>query len=131
MKKLSSCCAILFCLIVLTQSCKKDSTAFISEKDNSIVLPGEVNVKIASDETYQFDLGVFGPEETAGISRQAAYYEISAITRDYSGRITYKYKPTIKYVGPDEVELKSSKSSGGTCSKDDVKTTIIKFTITN
>ena len=118
-------------MMALTQSCKKDSTAFISEKNNSIVLPNEVNIKLVADETYQFGLGVFIPEENAIINRQAAYYEISAISRDYSGRVTYKYKPTLKFVGTDEVELKSSKGSGGGCSNSDTKITTIKFTITN
>jgi len=131
MKKLSSCFPILFCTMVLTQSCKKDSTAFISERNNPIVLSGEVSVRIRAGETYQFDLGVFGPEENAAINRQATYYEISALSRDYSGRVIYRYKPTIKYIGSDEVELKSSKGSGGGCSNSDTKNTVIKFTISN
>ena len=131
MKKISSCFAILFCMMGLTQSCKKENTTLVSQKNIAVVSEGQMNVRIASDETYQLDLGILTPEENAIINRQATYYEISAISRDYSGRVTYKYKPTSKFVGTDEVELKSSKGSGGSCSTSNTKVTTIKFTISN
>jgi len=91
-----------------------------------------VNVNLKMNDTYQYDLGLFGDEEGATISRQATHFFRSLTEIDISSnKVTYKYQPTQGFIGSDEVELVSKRGSdGGNHNKDKLITTI-KFTITN
>ena len=85
-----------------------------------------------SNEDYYYDLGSYGKQEKASITRQAAHYQFSSLVKDSNSlNITYKYKPAQSYVGTDQVEIKSEKSSDGSTANDIVILTTINFTITN
>lgn len=91
----------------------------------------EENVNISNNETYEYNLGVFGDEEGAGITTQAKHYEISELEREAAvGKIIYMYKPQNNYIGPDYVEISTSR--GASFAGDDAERTIIqiKFNIT-
>ena len=123
MKKTLLHFSIISCLFFSIQSCKKDTSIQDSET---------INVTIRSNEDYSFALGKFGDEEGATIDRQAMHYEISSIIRNPDFvNVTYKYKPSLNYVGTDEVELRSARGSDGASPNDKIIITTIKFTITN
>ncbi|MGI8950402.1 MAG: hypothetical protein ACR2FN_02345 [Chitinophagaceae bacterium] len=91
-----------------------------------------INVTIKSNETYQYNLGAFGDEEGANITRQAQHYEISSLKRDSDFvTINYEYKPSLNYVGTDDVELKSARGSDGASANNKIIITTIKFVIIN
>ena len=120
MKKILSQFAIILCMFVLTQSCKKNN------------ITKTIDVAIKSNEDYLYDLGGFGDEEGASISRQATHDQLSLLTRDSNFvSIIYKYKPALNYIGTDEVELKSERGSDGGSRNDNIIITTIKFTISN
>ena len=123
MKQSLLCLAILYFLVGVS-SCKKDKNPII---DNQVI-----KVTIHSSEDYYYDLGSYGKQERASITRQATHYQLSSMLRDSNSlNITYKYKPAQGYVGTDEVEIKSEKSSDGSTANDIVILTTIKFTVNN
>jgi hypothetical protein len=122
MKKILSHFTIIFCLFFLIQSCKKDTTSAQNSQT--------INVTIKTNGTYQYDLGAFGDEEGASINQQALHYDTSVIGRNLT-TATYKYKPSLGFIGTDEVELKSERGSDGASPNNKVIFTTIKFTITN
>lgn len=84
------------------------------------------------NDAYQYDLGLFGDEEGATISRQAKHFSSSLVERDISKtKVIYKYQPTQGFIGSDEVELQSQRGSDGSSHNKDKLITTIKFTITN
>ena len=124
MKKVFWSLTILFGMTFLIQSCKKEST--IESKIQTITQT------IRANQIYQFDLGNFGDEEGASISKQAANYSISFVDRDLNtGIIIYKYVPATNYVGIDEVEITSARGSNGASPNNKIVYTMIKFIITN
>ena len=113
---------LVFVLFTSTQSCEKDNPSKTST--NSI----QISLKL--NEIYHFDLGYFGDEEGALISKQANHFQTSKIDRDInSGKIIYTYVPTIDYSGMDEVELKSIRGSDGASPDTNIITTVVKFSI--
>ena len=114
--------AILF-LLTLICSCKKENDSTDQQT---------VNVTIHSNESYKYDLGIFGDEEGAAITRQAMHYQISSAQRslDFS-KVFYEYKPSLNYTGTDVVELKSARGSDGASANNKIIVTTIKFTISN
>jgi len=121
MKRTILILTIIFCILTITQSCKKD-------KSNKTI-----HATINANGTYQYDLGNFGDEEGARISRQATHFQVSKIeidTINYSKYI-YTYIPTQNYIGTDEVELTSEKGSDGSGPNTEITITIIKLTISN
>jgi hypothetical protein len=124
MNKIFSFFVALFSLVVLTQSCKKNTA--VNSTNQTITQTLKVN------QSYQFDLGSFGDEEGASISRQASNFSTSMIDRENnSGEIIYKYVPAINFIGTDEVEIKSARGSDGASQCDKIINTTIKFIITN
>lgn len=107
-------------------SCKKDNGSPTERQ--------EIKVAIKSNENYSYDLGGYGVNEKALITRQASHYQVSSvmITRQASNsvNVTYKYNTASNYTGTDEVELRSEKCSNGTGRNDIFVITTIKFTIT-
>lgn len=108
--------------LTFTQGCKKD------DSKNSIKT---INVSIKINQTYQYDLGSFGDEEGASITKQASHFLISKTERVIeSGKILYTYVPQLNYDGSDEVEIKAERGSDGASPSTDIITLVIKFTIT-
>lgn len=124
MKKIILYFTIILFSIILIQSCKKESTPL--QKDQTI------NVIIKANEDYSYDLGYFGYEEGARIIQQARHYETSSLMRELNtGKITYKYKPSLNYTGTDEVKINSERGSDGASPNNNITPTTIEFTITN
>lgn len=121
MKKTFWALTILAGMIFLIQSCKKET--IIEATTDTITQTLKVN------QSYQFDLGNFGDEEGALISKQATHFLISWVDRDINGKIIYKYVPATNYVGEDEIEIKSARGSDGTSANNKIVYTTIKFTI--
>ena len=122
MKKIVLIAGILAVLTILLQSCSKTK-----------VERATINVALKQNQSYRYDLGGFGDEEGAGISKQASHYLVSKTFYDTTGlaNIFYTYTPAFNYVGIDEVELKSSKGSNGSGYNPRVTYTTLKFTISN
>ena len=104
MRKLSLFPAALIPVLVLFQSCSKQST-------NQMVAPIQTNIvkaTIAPNGTYQ--LGI----ENAGvisISMQASHFKVSQTEPgSKNGVIVYKYIPAADYRGTDEVVLSNTKT---------------------
>ncbi len=130
MKNLFYTLTLLIGLVTLFSSCKKDSDS--NTPDCDLPTSQEFNVKITANETYMFDLGIFGDEEGASISRQATHFSVSTVERDNnSGKIIYKYTPATNFVGTDEVQIKSERGSDGASPNTNITYTTIKFTIIN
>ena len=126
MKKIIFILSIFFGLLPIILSCKKSP----ANKQNTQT----INVTLKPNQSYQFDLGGFGIEEGAGITKQATHFLISTATRDISGNtpnIIYTYVSAKDYVGTDEVELKSERGSNGASPNMIITYTIIKFQIKN
>ena len=122
MKTIFGLLTILFGLTFLIQSCKKDS---LPEPKTQTI-----NQILSANQSYQFDLGSFGDEEGASISKQATNFYISSVNKDINtGKAIYKYVPATNFIGTDEVEIKSARGSNGTCANNKLINTRIKFTI--
>jgi hypothetical protein len=130
MNKLFCTLTLLIGLAALFSSCKKDSDSL--DPDCDLPASHEINIKITANETYQFDLGIFGDEEGASISKQATHFSVSEVERDNnSGKIIYKYTPATNFVGTDEVQIKSERGSDGASPNNKITYTTIKFIIIN
>ena len=114
--------SLLFCIgILFFSACKKAPVYETITK----------NLKV--NESYEYNLGSFGDEEGAGISKQAQHFSISEIdyTQINSSVIIYKFKPALNFEGVDEVQLKSSRGSDGSGPNKNIIYTNIKFVIAN
>jgi hypothetical protein len=104
MRKLSLFPAALIVVLVLLQSCSKQSM-------NQIVAPMRtnlVNATIAPNGTYQ--LSIENPGNIS-ISMQASHFKISQTEPgSKNGVIIYKYIPAADYRGSDEVVLSNTKT---------------------
>ena len=90
---------------------------------NYNVLPKKANhnqdnliwVELKQAETYEYKTGVSGDEEGVLIKKQAVYYEVSEMIRDSTTNweAVYRYQAAKNYVGSDEVEIETSRSSDG------------------
>lgn len=129
MKNIFSILILLLGLTILIQSCKKDKTSdSIPQTTNQTI-----NQTIKANQSFQFDLGYFGKEENASISKQATNYTVSTIDMDIinTGKVIYKYVPALNFVGTDKVEIKSARGSDGGSANDNVIYITINFIITN
>lgn len=112
---------LIIAILTFNQSCTEDDTK------NSIKT---INASINSNQTYQYDLGSFGDEEGASITRQASHFQVSKTERIIeSGKTIYTYVPTLNYVGTDQVEIKTERGSDGASPSTNITTIIIKFTV--
>jgi len=115
---------ILFGTTFLIQSCKKG----VVTKPTARI----ITQTIRANQSYQFDLGNFGREEGASISKQAANFSISSVEREINtGKLIYKYSPATNFIGTDEVEIESARGSDGASPNNKLVYTKIKFIITN
>ena len=121
MKKSISCSMMAFGLLILVFSCKKDHARKVETQT--------INVTVNMNDEYSLDLGGFGDEEDASISRQAMHCQISSLTRENYATCTYHYTSALNYIGTDEVELKSARGSDGGSPNDKILLTTIRFTI--
>ncbi|MBO9700076.1 MAG: hypothetical protein J7604_07680 [Sporocytophaga sp.] len=127
MKNLFCTLTLLLGLTIIFSSCKKDS-----DPDCDLPKPNEITVKLKVNEAYQFDLGNFGDEEGASISKQATNYSVSTLERETStGKVIYKYTPATNFTGTDEVQIKSERGSNGASPNNNITYMTIKFTIIN
>jgi len=131
MKQIISLSAVLFTLLLITQSCSKEMPDKIVQ-----TLPDEtINATVSADNAYKLDITSLGD---VSISRQALHFAISQTGIDVKDRTPiYTYVPAAGFTGNDQVELfstKSIRSTGGTCSgshySSSITNIVIKFTIT-
>lgn len=109
-------------LLNLSLSCTKEEPA--------ISTIHTISVPLGRNETYRYDLGLFGDEEGAVIRKQASHFLVSQAVRDIAtGKIVYTYTPAPDYAGTDEVELKSMRGSDGASANNEITITTIQFTI--
>ena len=124
MKKAFWALIILFTMTFLIESCKKDPA--------TQPMTQSITQTLRANQSYQFDLGNFGDEEGASISKQATNFSTSSVEREINtGKVIYKYVPATNFVGTDEVEIKSARGSDGASPNNKLVYTTIKFTITN
>lgn len=109
MKKLYFITIILLCMMIVFQSCSKQSKDMIAP-----VSPTVINVTIAPNQAYTFTPQGSG---NVAIEKQASHYKISKAGPDEkSGQVVYQYTPAPDYIGKDEVVLSSKRtviSTGG------------------
>src|SRR5690554_4602418 len=114
MKKAS----IILILSIILFSCSKDDDINITTE----------NISITNTETYEYDLGHFGIEEGARISKQAEHFEISELNRNET--IVYTYKAEEGFVGSDLVKIEIITGSDGSSSGKVSEIVVIKFNVT-
>ena len=91
-----------------------------------------ISISAGRNETVHYDLGYFGYEENALISKQASHYLVSKLDIDINtGKIIYTYTPASGFTGTDEVELKSMRGSDGASANNHIIFTTIRFNISN
>ena len=108
--------------LVLVLSC----SLFSCSSDDDVNVTTE-NVSISNSEIYEYDLGAFGDEDGARISKQAHHYEISELNRN--AIIVYTYKPEEGFSGLDFVKIEITTGSDGSGSGSVSKIIEIKFTV--
>lgn len=139
MKKIIFHSLILFSLLIVNQSCSKESPDKIATP-----VPDEtINAVVAADNAYVLNVNSL---ESVSINKQAAHFTVSQTEVDAkNGTPVYKYIPEKNYTGNDEVVLRTSKTTyvsggnssgcnGGNNSHASTSTSyynvIIKFTVT-
>jgi hypothetical protein len=124
MKKIIALLTIVIALTTATPSCTKKSNTDVSSQN--------ISQTIKANQAFEYDLGNFGDEEGATISKQATHFFISSPDRQLNtGKIIYTYQPVIGFTGTDEVELKSARGSNGADPNNKIIYTTIKFTVIN
>jgi len=108
---------LILALIFSFYSCSSDDVNVTTE-----------NVNISNLESYEYDLGGFGDEDGARISKQAEHYVISELKRNET--IVYTYKPEQGFYGSDLVKIDIITGSDGSSSGSVSKVIEIKFNIT-
>lgn len=114
MKKIFLISILTFSLI----SCSNDDDVNVTSE----------NINISNTETYEYDLGGFGDEDGARISKQAEHYEISELNRNET--IVYIYKPAEGFTGSDLVKIEIITGSDGSSPGNVSKIVEIKFNVT-
>jgi hypothetical protein len=103
-----------------------------SKEETGLSPANEITISLGRNETYRYDLGLFGDEEGASITTQASHYLVSELNREInSGSISYTYTPALDFTGTDVVVLKSMQGSDGASPNNHVILTTIKFRISN
>ncbi len=114
MKKLYFITIVLLCMMIVFQSCSKQST-------NQMIAPASpnvINAIIAPNQSYLLNVNSTG---NVSIEKQASHYQVSKAAPDTkSGKIVYEYLPAKDYTGKDEVVLSSkitiyTSEGGGGC----------------
>ena len=103
-----------------------------SQEEPVISPANEITISLGRNDTYRYNLGLFGDEEGANITTQSSHYLVSELNREInSGSISYTYTPSSDFTGTDLVVLKSMRGSDGASPNNHVIVTTIKFRITN
>lgn len=97
MKKLYLTAIILICIMVVFQSCSKQSKEMIAP-----VSPNVINATIAPNQSYTFTINTPGE---LNIEKQASHYKISKAGLDENDHPVYEYLPAQDYRGKDEIVL--------------------------
>lgn len=124
MKIIKLAISLIFSLSMLVFSCTKATDNNTNNTNQQTTTPS-----IKKNQSFQYNFGVIGIEDGISISQQARNFNISSLSRDNTGKMIYNYKPSLNYVGTDEVEITLNISNGASF-VNTVKTTI-KITITN
>jgi hypothetical protein len=134
MKKAIACSAILFCTLVLSLSCTKNSRDDFSQP---VANPDKIiNAKVVQGETYTLNVASTG---NVSIYQQASHYQLSQAGYDEKmAAPVYKYIPASGFTGLDKVLLVHSidalvpGSNGCNNGQDhkDTKSTLIAVNIT-
>jgi hypothetical protein len=90
--------AALLCMLVLIQSCTKDSISTLGGQSQGMQT-FTVNVPLGQSYTYSAGVG------TLIVSKQASHFQVSQTSTSESGAAIYNYAPVAGYMGPDEVTL--------------------------
>ena len=102
------------------------------EDDNSYEDIIKENITINNTDTFLYDLGGFGDEESASIQKQAMHFELSALNRDsYTGNITFTYKPKIDFTGTDYLEILAARGSDGASANSRLTLVKLSFRVTD
>ena len=115
--------ALICCIPAFFQGCRKDESKDTSYKT--------INVTTKANQTYQYDLGAFGIEEGAIITRQGTHFQVSKLERTGMEKIIYTYIPIKDYTGTDEVELKAERGSDGASPNNKIIVYTFKITVTH
>jgi hypothetical protein len=91
--------ASLLCVVVLTQSCTKDSLGTLGGSSQSAMETFTVNLSLGQSYTYNAGIG------SLIVSKQASHFQVSQTGVSESGTAIYSYGPAAGYMGPDEVTL--------------------------
>ncbi|MCP4604129.1 MAG: hypothetical protein GY847_27010 [Proteobacteria bacterium] len=112
---------LLLATVVVLISCDDDQ----SEDQIS------VDAQIKNTGIYEYRTGISGDEEGATITKQAQNYEISELVRDASTQfeIVYRYKPKEKFVGFEEVNIRTEQGSDGASPSDVFTTITLRITV--
>jgi hypothetical protein len=127
MKKYLLPCIILFCGMVLLQSCKKPG------HDTEYVT---LNETVVAGSTYSLDLSAYGDgDDEPSITTQATDFLVSQINKDaVTAKNIYNFSASIKSVGKQIVVITLKEGHhrggpfGGNCNRDEAVITI-NFTI--
>jgi hypothetical protein len=137
MRKLISFPVLVAGLMLLVQSCSKQSRDEMGIKETEVI-----NATVSVSSPYLLNVNNFG---SITIEKQAAYFDISKTETNESGSgLVYRYVPKAGYKGPDEVELIGTKTfdrsaqgcgyGGGVATSSKHTQTsrmLIKFTVTD
>jgi len=99
MKKTIVYFAALLCVLVLIQSCTKDSLGTLGGSSQPAMETFTVNLSLGQTYTYNAGVG------TLIVSKQASHFQVSQTGVSESGTAIYSYGPAAGYMGPDEVTL--------------------------
>jgi hypothetical protein len=91
--------AALLCVLVLTQSCTKDSISTLGGSSQATMETFTVNLSLGQSYTYNAGIG------TLIVSKQASHFQVSQTGTSESGTAIYSYGPAAGYMGLDEVTL--------------------------
>ena len=111
MKKTFASSAVLFSILVLSQSCTKKSQGELRIASPQTTSVQTIHAKISTGNTYTLNLGASG---NINITRQASHFQLSEMVIDKNnGSLNYKYLPAANFTGADEVSLTRTTVTSG------------------
>ncbi len=95
-------------IIMIFQSCAKDTAGYMPPQPQGPASVSVINIKLAPNELYQLAID---KSSTVNIAKQASHYQISQTAADTKSSATlYSYMPAKDFSGEDEVMLNISKT---------------------
>ena len=94
--------AALICLLLLVQSCKKNSQDSFPARAQTAQANQYVNASVPSGQTFTF---VASSSGTLTVAQQASHYQVSETATSDNGSALYSYNSAPGYIGADEVTL--------------------------